>query len=49
MAYEIFQGDKIRRWRCMDCNRIFAEPEYREVNGELIKLREIVRGKQRDG
>jgi len=37
--HEIFRGDDVRRWRCMGCERIFSETEYRFNEGELVRVR----------
>lgn len=37
--HEVFFGDEVRRWRCMECDKIFAEPEWQLVGDELIRVR----------
>jgi len=36
-VHDIFSGDRIRRWRCMACERIFSELEYQFMDGELVR------------
>ena len=36
--HEIYAADDVRRWRCMNCERIFSEIEYQVGDGELVRV-----------
>ena len=36
--HEIFFGDNLRRWRCMNCERIYSSKDWEIWRGELVKI-----------
>jgi len=38
LLHEVYFADDVRRWRCMNCERIFSEIEYHVGDGELVRL-----------
>lgn len=38
-AHEVFFGDGVRRWRCMECDSIYSETTWIKNGNELVRRR----------
>ena len=36
--FEVYYGDDVRRWRCMECDRVFSHKEFLVGKGESVRF-----------
>ena len=44
--HQVFFGDEVTRWRCMQCDLIYSSVEWLAGDGEIVKMGHWRRGKR---